>query len=300
VTPLTPERLAESYRYCEHVARTQAKNFYYSFVTLPPEKKAAMCAIYAFMRYSDDVSDEAAEDRSKAAQMRAWRAALDRAFAGEYGESRILPAFHDTVKRYRIPARYFHELIDGTEMDLTKSRYETWEDLRQYCYRVASVVGFVCLHVWGFEEADGRALEYAEACGLAFQLTNILRDVKEDAGRDRIYLPQEDLRRFGVSEEDMKRGVVNDSFRALMKFEAERAKVFYRKAHALFPLVHAPGRPTLAIMVAIYRGILDSIERNGYDVHTRRARVSTPKKLGIVAGAWLQSRLQRREYHVAP
>ena len=293
VSSITPERLAESYRYCEHVAKTQAKNFYYSFVTLPPDRKAAMCAIYAFMRYSDDVSDEEAEDLSKAEGMQVWRAALDRTFAGDYGDSLILPAFHDVVNQYRIPARYFHELIDGTEMDLTKNRYETFAELHQYCYRVASIVGFVCIHVWGFEEAEGRTLEYAEACGLAFQLTNILRDVKEDAERDRIYLPQEDLRRFGVTEDDLKRGVVNANFRALMEFEAERAKRYYQQAQALFPLVHAPGRPTLSIMLKIYRGILDSIERNGYDVHSRRARVSTPKKLGIVASAWLGSRFPR-------
>jgi phytoene synthase len=288
---ISSERLAASYRHCEHVAKTQARNFYYSFVTLPPERKAAMCAIYAFMRYSDDVSDEAAENRSKADEMRAWRLALDRAFAGDYGDSPILPAFHDTVCRYNIPARYFHELIDGTQMDLTRNRYETWDDLHLYCYRVASVVGFVCIHVWGFDEAGGEALRYAEACGLALQLTNILRDVKEDAERDRIYLPQEDLRRFGVTEANLKQGVVDDSFRALMRFEVERAKEFYRQAQNLFPLVYAPGRPTLSIMIRIYRGILDSIERNQYDVYTHRARVSTPKKLAIVASAWLSSHL---------
>lgn len=282
--------LTQSYAYCEQVAKTQARNFYYSFITLPPERKAAMCAIYAFMRYSDDVSDEAAADVSKAAQMRQWRAALDRAFAGDYGDSRILPAFHDTVCRYQIPARYFHELIDGTEMDLTKNRYETFAELHQYCYRVASVVGFVCIHVWGFDPADGKALQYAEACGLAFQLTNILRDVKEDVDRDRIYLPQEDLRRFGVTETELKQGLLTENFRNLMKFEADRAKAYYEQAKALFPLIDAPGRPTLAIMMKIYRGILDSIERNNYDVHTRRARVSTPRKLGIVAQAWLNSR----------
>src|SRR5579862_822692 len=160
-TSISPERLTASYRHCEHVAKTQARNFYYSFLTLPSERKAAMCAIYAFMRYSDDVSDEAAVDRSKADEMRTWRAALDRAFVGDYGDSLILPAFHDTVCRYQIPARYFHELIDGTEMDLTKKRYETFAELHQYCYRVASVVGFVCIHVWGFDEAEGRALQYA-------------------------------------------------------------------------------------------------------------------------------------------
>ena len=293
ISHVNSDLLAESYRHCEHVAKTQARNFYYSFVTLPPDRKAAMCAIYAFMRYSDDVSDEAAENQSKVEEMRAWRAALDRAFAGDYGDSLILPAFHDTVTRYNIPARYFHDLIDGTEMDLTKTRYETWGELHQYCYRVASIVGFVCIHVWGFDEQDGRAMQYAESCGLALQLTNILRDIKEDADRDRIYLPQEDLQRFGVTEQDLKSGIVSEPFRALMQFEAARAKEFYAQAQALFPLVHKAGRPTLAIMLKIYRGILDSIERSDYDVHTRRARVSTPKKLGIVAQAWLGSRFNR-------
>jgi phytoene synthase len=285
--------LAASYAHCEHVAKTQARNFYYSFLTLPPDRKAAMCAIYAFMRYSDDVSDEAAADRTKAEEMKAWRAALERAFQGEYGSSLILPAFHDTVQRYHIPLQYFHDLIDGTEMDLVKNRYETFEELHQYCYRVASVVGFVCIHVWGFDPAGGKALEYSEACGLAFQLTNILRDVKEDAERDRIYLPQEDLRRFQVTEEDLKRGSLNENFRALMRFETERAKGYYQQAERLLPLIHPTGRPTLTIMMKIYRGILDSIERSHYDVHSRRARVSTPRKLSIVAGAWLRSRFLR-------
>ena len=290
---VSSERLAESFRYCEHVAKTQAKNFYYSFLTLSKERKAAMCAIYAFMRYSDDVSDEAAEDKAKTIQMHEWRQALDRAFAGDYGDSLILPAFHATVLRYHIPASYFHDLIDGTEMDLTKTRYATWDELHQYCYRVASIVGFVCIHVWGFDEKDGRAMQYAESCGLAFQLTNILRDIKEDADRDRIYLPQEDLQKFGVTEQELKQGELTDRFRALMQFETERTKEFYRQAQELFPLIHQAGRPTLSIMLNIYRGILDSIEDRNYDVYSQRARVSTVKKLGIVAGAWFQSRLQK-------
>lgn len=286
-----PSQLAESYRYCEQIAKTQARNFYYSFVTLPPEKKAAMCAIYAFMRYSDDVSDEAAADATKADRMHAWRAALDRAFAGDYGDNLILPAFHDTVKQYNIPARYFHELINGTEMDLTKNRYETFEELHQYCYRVASVVGFVCIHVWGFDDPDGKTMEYAEACGLALQLTNILRDVKEDTERDRIYLPREDLERFGVSEDDLRKGAMTDGFRKLMIFEAERAADYYRQAQDLFPRIHSDGRSTLAIMIKIYHGILEDIIRNNYDVFSRRARVSTPRKLGIVASAWFAGRI---------
>jgi phytoene synthase len=286
--------LDQSYAYCEHVAKTQARNFYYSFLTLPPDRKAAMCAVYAFFRYSDDVSDEGGEGVVKADRMKQWRAALDSALAGDYGDSLILPAFHDVVKRYNIPPKYFHELIDGTEVDLTTNRYETFQDLYRYCYLVASVVGFVCIHVWGFEPSDGKALEYAEACGLAFQLTNILRDVNEDATRDRIYLPMEELRRFGVSEEDIKSGLVTEKFRTMMRFECERARGYYAEAEKLIPLIDPTGRPTYNIMMRIYRGILDSIERNGYDVHSRRARVSTPKKLGIVAQAWIGSRFSPR------
>src|SRR5579872_4864945 len=204
---MTPE-LERSYEYCKHVAKTQARNFYYSFTVLPPEKRAAMCAVYAFMRYSDDISDEAALTAGKHDQMRRWREALDRAFEGDYGDSPILPAFHDTTQRYAIPKRFFYELIDGAEMDLTRTRYETFDDLYGYCYHVASVVGFVCIHIWGFAGGESTYAP-AEACGVAFQLTNILRDVKEDAERGRIYLPLEDLRRFDYSEEDLLRGVTD-------------------------------------------------------------------------------------------
>jgi 15-cis-phytoene synthase len=282
--------LDESYEHCKHVAKTQAKNFYYSFIVLPPEKRAAMCAIYAFMRYSDDISDEAALSATKHELLPRWRAALDRAFEGDYGSDRILPAFHDVVNRYQIPQRFFHELIDGAEMDLSKTRYETFEDLRQYCYRVASVVGLVCLHVWGFSGGES-AYVPAEACGVAFQLTNVLRDVKEDAERGRIYLPQEDLRRFGVTEEDLLGGVFDDRFHALMKFEAERAREYYQNALSLIPLIDSGSRPTFIIMFRIYRGLLERIEKQDYNVFASRARLSAARKAGIVAKAWLGSRL---------
>lgn len=305
------EELARSYAHCQRVARTQAKNFYYSFTTLPPEKKAAMCAIYAFMRYSDDISDEAdpmvgATIEGRRSRLNRWRAALDRAFEGDYGGSPILPAFHDTVRRYAIPIHFFHDLIDGAEMDLTRARYETFDDLYQYCYRVASVVGFVCLHVWGCQgltppptsphagrSAESRVSAYppAEACGIAFQLTNILRDVKEDAQRGRLYLPLEDLRRFDYTEDELLRGVVDGRFHALMRFEAARAREHYAKALPLIPLIDPVSRPTFVIMYRIYRGLLDQMEAQGYNVFTTRARLSTARKVGIVARAWLGSRL---------
>jgi 15-cis-phytoene synthase len=286
---MTPD-LQRSYDYCKHVAKTQAKNFYYSFTVLPPEKKAAMCAVYAFMRYSDDISDEAALEADRHDLLPGWRAALDRAFAGDYGDSRILPAFHDVATRCNIPKQFFHDLIDGAEMDLTHTRYETFEDLYQYCYRVASVVGFVCIHVWGFSGGDA-AYVPAEACGLAFQLTNILRDVKEDAARGRIYLPLEDLRRFGVTEEEILRGETDGRFHDLMQFEAARAQEYYDKAQPLIAMIDPVSRPTFIIMYRIYRGLLTRIEANGYNVFQERASLSTAAKVGIVAQTWLGSRL---------
>ncbi len=284
--------LDKSYSYCEQVAKTEARNFYYSFLTLPAERKAAMCAIYAFFRYSDDVSDEDenAIDGDRSEKMKRWRAALEAAFIGDYGDSMILPAFHDTVKKYNIPAKYFHELIDGTEMDFSIDRYATFDDLKLYCYRVASVVGFVCIHVWGFDAAGGAAMKHAESCGYAFQLTNILRDIREDADRNRIYLPQDDLVKFGVTEASLRAGTVDDNFIAFMRFECNRARDYYLDAQKLIPLIDRNSRPTYQIMLGIYGGILDSIEKNNYDVHSRRARVSTPRKLGIVASAWINGR----------
>lgn len=286
------DQLAQSYEYCRRVAKTQARNFYYSFTVLPPEKREAMCAIYAFMRYCDDISDEAASDQTKQNQMLSWRAALDRAFEGDYGDSRILPAFHDTARKYDISIEFFHDLIDGAEMDLTTTRYETFEELHRYCYRVAAVVGFVCIHVWGFTGGDA-AYAPAEACGIAFQLTNILRDLREDAERDRIYLPLEDLRRFRYSEDDLMGGVVDSRFHEMMRFEAERARRYYEQALDLIPMLSPEGKVTYRVMYDIYRGLLDRIEAQDYNVFAMRARLSPIRKAGIVAQAWLNSRLQR-------
>jgi phytoene synthase len=283
--------LEESYRCCARIARTEARNFYYSFLCLPAAKRAAMCAIYAFMRHSDDISDGGGEDRL--GRMERWRQELDRAFAGDYGESRILPAFHDTAVRYGIPKQYFHDLIDGAVMDLEPRRYETFADTYRYCYHVASVVGLVCIHVFGFD--DSAAKELAEWNGIAFQLTNILRDLREDAQMGRVYLPQEDLRRFGYTEDDLRSGVENEAFHELMRFQVERAREYYRKADGLVALIHADSRPCLQAMRAIYRGILERIVAQNYDVFSRRARVPTWKKLAIATRAWWESRWIERE-----
>ena len=184
----------QSYAYCRRIARSRARNFYYSFLLLSAQQRKAMCAIYAFMRYCDDLSDEPGATR---AAIDRWRAEMEEALEGRFGDHPMWPAFHHTVRRFGIPHQYFREMIDGVASDLEPRRIETFEELYRYCYQVASVVGLTIIHIFGFDTRS--ALPLAEKCGVAFQLTNILRDIREDAGRDRIYLPAEDLQRFGVS-----------------------------------------------------------------------------------------------------
>src|SRR5580698_5046742 len=214
--------LEDSYAYCRRVARSRARNFYYSFVLLSRAQRDAMCAVYAFMRYCDDLSDEPGASRAALDQ---WRAALDEALAGRCGAHPVLPAFHDTVTRYRIPPRYFHEMIDGVASDLEPRRFETFEQLHRYCYQVASTVGLTTIHIFGFDSPE--ALPLAEKCGVAFQLTNILRDVREDVENDRVYLPEEDLTRFHVEAEELRGRAVSAPLKDLLEFEAGRAREYF-------------------------------------------------------------------------
>jgi phytoene synthase len=281
--------LEESYALCGRIARQTGKNFYYSFLVMPREKRAAMCAIYAFMRRSDDIADSAANPAVALDGLRRWREEVDAALNKNDAKEPILPALVDTVHRYRIAQRHFHELLDGTEMDQTTTRYATFDELYKYCYRVASAVGLVVLPVFGYK--DEAALVPAEACGIAFQLTNILRDVKEDAEMGRIYLPQEDLRRFRVSDDDVLNARLTPQFVELMKFEAARAREFYGKARPLLDMIDADSRGTLAVMLAIYGGILHKIERSNFAVFKERVRLSTAEKLWIVGKNWVGCRL---------
>jgi phytoene synthase len=272
--------LDASYQHCRQLTQKTAKNFYYSFIVMPAAKKQAMCAIYAFMRRSDDIADDAASPAIALDGLRRWRQEVQKAFNNEPVTDPILPALVDTVRRYRIPEKCFFELLDGTEMDQSITRYETFDALYRYCYRVASCVGLVVLPVFGYK--DEKALLPAEACGIAFQLTNILRDVKEDAGRGRIYLPGEDLRRFGVTEDDIMNSRLTPGFVELMKFESARARDYYRQAEPLLGMISADSRGTLAVMMGIYGGILDKIEQNHYNVFDRRLGLSTMEKLWVV------------------
>ena len=274
----------QSFVHCKRVARARARNFYYSFLLLPREQKQAMCAIYAFMRYCDDLSDET--DPPLAARQEAlvrWKQALEEALEGRYGDDPILPAFHHTITKYRIPPSYFFELIEGVSTDLLPRRYRSFDDLYRYCYQVASVVGLTCIHVFGFESDE--ALDLAEKCGIAFQLTNILRDIPEDSRLGRVYLPDEDLERFGVAREDVLSGQPGRGFSDLMEFQWKRANRYYEEAAPLLSMVGAQSRPALWAMISIYYGILHRIRSARYDVHTQRASLSTIEKLWIVTRA---------------
>jgi phytoene synthase len=267
----------QSYQYCRRVARTRAKNFYYAFLLLTAQQRKAMCAIYAFMRYCDDLSDQPGATR---AALERWRGELEDALEGRFSGHPVWPAFHHTVRRFGIPHDYFRAMIDGVVSDLDPRRFETFDQLRLYCYQVASVVGLTTIHIFGFDTPT--ALPLAEKCGVAFQLTNILRDIKEDADRGRIYLPAEDLRRFGVTEEDLRAGKRNAAFLGLMRHEAARARAYYEESRPLLDLIHPRSRRALWALISIYSRLLERIESSGYDVFSRRVRLSALEKSWIV------------------
>lgn len=274
--------LARSYTYCETLARREAGNFYNGFRVLPRGQRLAMCALYAFMRIADDLSDEPGSVDSKRRQLAGWRAGLRAASAGRFSHP-LHEALHHTIHSFGVPLRYLEDVIDGVEMDLEPVTFDTFADLRVYCYRVASAVGLACIHVWGF--TDDRARGYAESAGLAFQLTNILRDLGEDAARGRVYLPRDELTRFGYDAAGLGRGVRDQRFHDLMRFQVERARNHYREAKPLAALLPPPGRAVFLVLSRTYAALLDAIERRDYDVFSSRVCVSRWKKLCLVARA---------------
>lgn len=284
---LMPVTVEESYRHCRQIARARAKNFYYSFLLLSKTQRDAMCAIYAFNRYCDDLSDDtsAATSEQVASRIREWRLELARALRGEVDGNAIWPAFHDTVQRYNIPHRFFYEMVDGISSDLEPREMQTFDELYRYCYQVASVVGLTIIHIFGFQSV--KALLLAEKCGIAFQLTNILRDVREDAGLGRVYLPKEDLDQFGVTADQLRSGKENDNFRRLMQFEAKRAWDYYRESAPLGQMIDKRSRPSLWALREIYQRLLRRIELANYSVLSRRINVPTRTKLGLLAKAFI-------------
>ncbi len=279
----SPAALAASYAASEAVARRAASSFYPAFRVLPAPQRRAMCALYAFLRIADDRSDEPGTADEKRRRLADWRDGLRRCLAGDYAHE-IHAALHDTVRRFSIPAEYLWASLDGVEMDLGPVRCATFAELHQYCYRVASVVGLACIHIWGFDGGE-RAKELAVHAGIAFQLTNILRDLAEDAARDRIYLPGEDLERFKYDPGRLARGERDDHFRALMRFEVARARGYYDAAWPLVPLLHPPGRAVFLVMARTYRALLDVIEQRDYDVFSGRLRVPRWRKLWLALRA---------------
>jgi phytoene synthase len=269
---------AQSYVACEAISRRAASSFYPMFRLLPPPQRQAMCAIYAFLRIADDISDQQAPENEKRRQLAQWREGLEHALQGDYRHA-IYPALNDTITRYHIPAKYLAAALDGVEMDLRPAVYTTFDELQKYCYHVASVVGLTCIHIWGF--TGEKAEECAINAGIAFQLTNVLRDLAEDAVRGRVYLPQEDLQRFSYGADRLRRGERDNAFRALMRFEVARARDYYDAAWPLAPMLHRPGRQVFLAMARTYRALLGAIEQRDYDVFSSRVRVSKWQRLII-------------------
>jgi phytoene synthase len=301
-----PAQLTMAYSVCRGITRTNAKNFYYAFLVLPKRKRESLCAVYAFMRRCDDIADDPTlgiEERRY--KLDAWLDALHRVQQGEPSDDPILLALTDTQRRYTIPAGLLDELATGTAMDFDPGtggvenpvsatapvagltvQYETFDDLKVYCYRVASVVGLVCIHIFGYRDPAAEAL--AEQCGLAFQLTNIIRDVKEDAAMGRVYLPQEDLAKFGLSAAELLSAPDPARFRPLLAMEADRAREYYQAGDQLSSYISEDSQPALWVLVNIYRKLLEKIAEHQYDVFSGKVSLTVSEKLRILMKGFLQ------------
>jgi 15-cis-phytoene synthase len=290
MTALAQSTLAAAYDHCETVTRRASSNFYWGFRILPHERRRALCAVYAFCRAADDIADEPGQAREPARLLARWRDELDAVYAG-HPTHPIGVALADAAEHYAIAREHFEAVIAGVEMDLKRDRYETWEgDLEQYCHRVASAVGLICIQVFGYQNPAAR--QYAVELGLAFQLTNILRDVGDDALRGRIYLPRADLRRFGCREEDVLVGHCTDAFREVMAFECARAGEHYGRARFLLAEEDRQSLAAAEAMRLIYEQLLRRIMFRGYDVFGPRVRLSSPEKAGLAVAAWARPHLR--------
>ena len=278
------------------MARRSAKNFYYGFLVLPAEKRNALCAVYAFMRHADDIADDPGmEVQLKRQKLDEWLEAAKQVFSGRPTDDPVLMALGHAQRRFKIPQDLFEKLVYGTGMDLDippaspnspAVLCNTFEDLKQYCYYVASVVGLVCIHIFGYQ--DKKAEFLAEDCGLAFQLTNIIRDIKEDAGMGRIYIPDEDLLRSNLTAENFSATAMADPVKAqqvrpALEYEAERARRYYESGKWLMELIDEDSRAALWVLVEIYSRLLKKIVDRNYDVFTERVSLSTWEKLTVLA-----------------
>jgi 15-cis-phytoene synthase len=282
--------VAAAQAYCTNLTKLSGSNFYYSFAFLPKPKREAMYTVYAFCKAVDSAVDEPPAGSDPKEELRRWRAELDLVYAGEPTWPLMISLAHH-ARRLSIPKAYFEELIKGVEMDLATTRYGTFEELSLYCYRVASIVGLICLHIFG--PTSAHAQDYAVDLGMAFQLTNILRDLATDAGQGRVYIPQEDLRRFGYSDAELLGRKESPHLYEMIRFEAQRARMYYAKAQAALVSLPSKDRRALTvaeIMRAVYSTILERIERPDHAVFGPRVRLSTSNRLAIAGGVWLRSK----------
>lgn len=295
---LTPWHLRERTRnFKRDFSKTIQSNFFYSFLFLPKQKREAIIDVYQFCRAVDDVVDDIIESSSTGQsngharelareELEKWRSEIESLYAGNPTKP-LSQKLQTVLARFPMPKEYFHEMINGCEMDLQRNRYETFDDLYQYCYRVAAVTGLMCIEIFTYRSPQTR--EYAVNLGIALQLTNILRDVKEDAERGRVYLPREDLRRFGYDENDLFNGVINDKFLALMKFECDRARHYYQLAAQGLPDEDRPTLTAAQTMGKIYFRLLEQIERFDYDVFHHQVRLHRPERFYIALSEWLKA-----------
>jgi 15-cis-phytoene synthase len=294
-----PRQLRESYRHCRRISRRAGSNFYAGFALLPRPKRQAMHALYAFLRYADDAADapKGAASDERQERIGRLRSQLDKALREnaslDFDETagRILPALIHTVEQFKIPPDCLFAVLDGVAMDLHKNRYVTFDELRAYCELVASAVGVACLHIWGFRgrgtAGEKHLLDLAGQVGIALQLTNILRDLKEDAAAGRVYLPEQDFRNAGYSVEELLRGEANSGFQRLMEIMIDRAKVHYIAAKALYPQMLPEGRRIFGLMVSTYYALLEKISRRPAEVLDRRIHLNTLERLRLAFRWWL-------------
>jgi phytoene synthase len=296
----TPSQLAVAYSVCRSIARSSAKNFYYAFLALPRSKRQALCAVYAFMRRCDDIADDDSLPlRNRRQKLADWLDAVHRALLGHPTDDPVLIALTNTQQRYKIAPELLDQLAYGTAMDVQESpadsrtgvsaphvQYRTIEDLRVYCYRVASVVGLVCIRIFGYRDRAAEPL--AENLGLAFQLTNIIRDVKEDAVMGRVYLPQEELEKFDISPSELHSNGDSARLRMLLGSIADRAREYYRAGDELIPMVDEDSQPALWVLVTIYRRLLDKIAACDYDVIKQKVALTTREKITILGKGLLK------------
>ena len=277
-----------AYDECRVVTRQEAKNFYFAFLTLPAAQRRAIYVAYTFCRYCDDAVDQVASHEEKLAALTELKDELRQTYEGDPDKLLFL-ALSDVAQKYEIPEEYFQEVIQGVESDLVKNRYENFDELKQYCHQVASVVGLICLQIFGYK--DPQAKEHAADLGLAMQLTNIARDVKEDLEFGRIYLPQDEIVRFGYSEAELQEGVLNEAFIELMRFQAVRAREYFKSGFQLLPYLSVRSRACPAVLGRLYQKVLEGIEDANYDVLSHRVSLSTGQKLRLTAKTWMGSML---------